>query len=234
MFTWGRAVTLSAVVVVGGAVALAAGEIGTARERVVSYPVGGALEGVAFDLGDGDIEVVGGGARGRMTVERTERFSFDHTAVTRRTVVGGVLRVRSRCPSAVPHSCSVEYRVVVPDNVPVDVTTDGGAVSFRRYRGSARVTTGRGDVDVSGFCGFSLRARADGGDVAVSTTCPPQDLSLRSTTGSVRAEVPTGRYRVDAQSASGSHAVRGVTSTGDAPFSIQALSSAGDVVVEGR
>jgi hypothetical protein len=231
---WGRVVTVSAILVVGGTVALVAGEIGSRRERLVSYPVTGALNGVAFDLGDGGIEILGGGPRAAMTVQRTERYSFGHTARTLRTVSGGVFRVRSRCPAAVPHACSVGYRVVVPDNVPVDVTTDGGAVSFRGYRGSARVTTGGGDIDVAGFCGFSLRARAGSGNVAVRTACPPQELSLRATTGSVHAVVPAGRYQVEAQSASGRHAVHGVTATGDAPFSIQALSSSGSVMVEGR
>jgi hypothetical protein len=50
----------------------------------------------------------------------------------------------------------------------------------------------------------------------------------------VRATVPTGRYQVDAASASGSLSVDGIVETADAPFSIEVLSSTGDVLVEGR
>jgi hypothetical protein len=144
-----------------------------------------------------------------------------------------MFRVRSRCPRTVLHGCSVGYRVVVPDNVPLTVQTDGGSVRFRGYRGSARVMTGGGDIDVSGFCGFSLQARAEGGgDIDATTACPPPQLSLRTTTGSVPARAPAGRYRVDASTSRGQAAVRGVTVDAGAPFAIQALSSSGAVSVE--
>jgi DUF4097 and DUF4098 domain-containing protein YvlB len=133
-----------------------------------------------------------------------------------------------------PRACSVTYRVVVPDNVPIDVRTGSGRVSFRDYRGSARVSTRSGDIDVAGFCGFSLTARAVSGHVDVGAACPPQQLSLRASSGPIHAVVPAGRYQVDATSASGGHVVRGVDARSDAPFAIQALSSSGDVVVEGR
>jgi hypothetical protein len=50
----------------------------------------------------------------------------------------------------------------------------------------------------------------------------------------VHVAVPTGRYQVEAESASGRHTVTGLAAVTDAPFSIQALSSSGDVAVEGR
>jgi hypothetical protein len=95
-----------------------------------------------------------------------------------------------------------------------------------------RLTTGAGDVDIAGWCGFSLQARAEGGDVRAGTTCSPQRLSLRSTTGAVHAQVPPGRYRIDASTAGGPPVVRGITSDPDAPYAIQALSSSGHVMVE--
>jgi putative adhesin len=229
--SWGRAVAVSAVLVIGAIAVLAVGALASRHERLVSYPVGGALEGVSFDLDGASLDVVAGP---RMTVQRIERYSFGHDARTTRTVSGGVLRVVSRCPSALPHACSVSYRVVVPDNVPIDVRTGSGTVTFQGYRGSARVSTRSGDIDISGFCGFSLQARSVNGRIAVGAACPPQQLSLRSTSGSIAAVVPAGRYQVDATSASGVHTVRGVEARSDAPFAIQALSSSGDVLVEGR
>jgi hypothetical protein len=59
-------------------------------------------------------------------------------------------------------------------------------------------------------------------------------MSLRSTHGDVNATVPRGRYPVEAESSGGSARVRGVASAPDAPYAIQALSSTGDVEVEGQ
>jgi len=213
---------------------LAVWRLATSERQIASYAVRGSLDGVALDLGDADVVIAGGGSRPSVGIERTDRFAFGHEAVTRRVIGGRVFRLRSRCPSTVPPSCSVRYRVTVPDNVPVDVRTASGGVRFTGYRGSARVLTASGDIDIGAFCGFSLRARAGSGDIDASTSCAPQRLSLRSSTGSVHAHVPAGRYQIDAESASGRKAVRGLVSATDAPFSIQALSSSGDVLVERR
>jgi hypothetical protein len=231
---WGI-VVMASVLVVGGAVAaLAIASVTTSHERVVSFDVRGSLSSVMLDVDDADVMVTGGGRRAVLGVQRTDRYAFGHDADVQRTVAGEELRLRSRCPNAVPRACSVSYRVVVPDNVPVMVRTTSGNVSFRGYRGSARVTTRSGDVDIAGFCGFSLQARAESGDIAADAACPPQELTLRSNEGGVRVSVPPGRYQVEAESASGSESVRGLDAVADAPFAIQALSSSGDVSVEGR
>src|SRR3954451_15104819 len=229
---WGRVVAISALLVVGAAAALAAGALASARERQVSYPVTGPLNGLTFDLGAGDIVIVGGGRS--VIVTRTESYAFGHDARTTRTVSGGVLHVRSRCPTSLLGRCSVRYRVVVPDNVPVDVRTSGGSVTLSGYRGSARVVTSGGRVFVDGYCANSLELRAASGDVDASATCAPPRLVLRTRSGDVRAAVPPGRYDIDAESTSGQESVNGLESTPDAPYSIQALSGSGDVTVEAR
>jgi hypothetical protein len=203
------------------------------HELRASYSVRGALSGIALDLGDADVVVVGAGRRASVGVEHDDRFAFDHAAAAQRSIEDGVFRIRSRCPSTVPHGCTVRYRVLVPDNLPLTIRTGSGSVRLRGYRGSARITTGDGDIDVAGFCGFLLQARAKGaGDVQASTVCAPPQLTLRSTTGAVHAIVPAGRYRVEASTAHGQPVVRGIAAVGEAPFSIQAFSSSGAVVVE--
>jgi hypothetical protein len=231
---WGVVVMASSLLIVGSAAALAIASVTTSHERLVSFAVRGSLSGVALDVGGADVLIAGGGQRAVLGVTRTDRFAFGHDAVVQRSVAGTELRIHSRCPNAVPRACSVSYRVVVPDNVPVTVRTGSGTVRFQGYRGSARVTTRSGDIAIAGFCGFSLQARAESGDIAASAACAPQQLTLRSTQGSVRVSVPPGRYQVEAESASGRHSVRGLDAAPDAPFAIQALSSSGDVTVEGR
>jgi hypothetical protein len=231
---WAVLVLACAVLVVGATAALLVATVASSRERIVRFGVRGELSGVALDVGDADVVIAGGGRRAVLDVQRTDRFAFRHDAEVRRTVAAGQLQIRSRCPTTIPRSCSVRYRVVVPDNVPVDVRTEGGTVQLRGYRGSARVTTRSGDIDIGAFCGFSLQAGSETGDITAGAACALQRLSLRSTDGNVHAVVPLGRYQVEAESASGSERVSGLAAAADAPYSIQALSSSGDVVVEGR
>jgi hypothetical protein len=232
---WGRLVAVSAALVGGAAIVLAGWAAASAQERRVSYAVRGALNGLALDVGAADVEIVGVGRRPAVEVLRTDRYAFGHDVRTRRSVADGVFRLRSRCPvTALARSCSVRYRVLVPDNVPVTVHTADGTVGFRDYRGSARVSTGSGDVQVESFCGFGLQVRTESGAVDVDAACPLQRLSLRTTSGAIRAVVPPGRYRVDAESTSGSAVVRGLVAAPDALFELQALSTSGDVTVETR
>ncbi len=232
--SWGWLVTVSAFALLTAGLVMAVWWAATDEERTATYQVRGSVTGITLDIGEADLQIVGGGSQASLQVSHTDRFSFGHPAEADRIVRRGELRLRSRCPNAVPRACSVGYRVVVPDNVPVTVRTTGGAVTFRGYRGSARVTTRSGDIDVAGFCGFSLEARAESGDIDAGAACAPQQLAVRSNEGSVHVTVPPGRYQVEAESASGSEAVSGLDAVAEAPFAIQALSSSGNVSVEGR
>jgi hypothetical protein len=222
----------SAVVVVGCALVLAAWWLRSSETRIATYSVRGAVSRITLDLGGANAVVVGGGSARAVQVQRTDEFSFGRRARADRAVSGGVLRLRSRCPVTVLASCSASYRVSVPDNIPVSVRTSSGDVHFTAYRGSASIATTSGNITVGGYCGFLLQARAESGDVRASTSCSPERLVLRSRSGDVRAIVPAGRYRIDADSDGGSRRVAGLTPAEDAPFQIQALSSAGDVDVE--
>jgi hypothetical protein len=221
-------------VVVGvAAITLGIWSVASSQERRVVYAVDGAVMGVSLDLGDADVLVLGGGRTTSVAVQHVDHYGFGHAPTAQRSVAGGVFRVRSRCPRTILHGCSVSYRVVVPDNVPLAIRTDEGSVRFDGYRGSARITTGRGDIDIDGFCGFALQARADhGGDIDASTACPPPQLSLRTTTGAVHVHVPPARYRVDASTSGPRPRVTGVATDAGAPFAIQALSGSGPVTVE--
>jgi len=230
---WGRLVALCGAVVGVAAIVLAVWSLASSQERRVTYAVQGAVTGVSLDLGDADVVVLGGGRTTSVSVLHVDRYGFGHAPIAQRSVAGGVFRVRSRCPRTVLHGCAVTYRVVVPDNVPLTVRTGDGSVRFAGYRGSARITTGRGDIDIDGFCGFALQARADdGGDIDASTACPPPQLTLRTTTGAVHVHVPAARYRVDASTSGPRPRVTGVTTDAGAPFAIQALSGSGAVTVE--
>lgn len=230
---WGWLVASSACLLLGVAIALAVWWAASAERRTGFYAVRGTLSSILLDIGDADAEIVGSRTRPTVEVRRTDSFAFGRPAGARRDVSGGVLRLDSRCPETVLPTCSAHYRLTVPDNVPVTVRTDSGDVSFRSFRGSARIDTRTGDISAEGFCGFSLQARADTGSVRATAACAPERLLLRSRTGNVDAVVPAGRYRIDADSDEGARRVAGVTAADDAPFQIQILSGTGDVNLEG-
>lgn len=229
---WALLVAGSAVVLAGCALVLGIWWLQSSETQIATYSVRGAVSQITLDLGGASATVVGGGSARAVQVQRTDEFSFGRRARADRNVSGGVLRLRSRCPATVLAECSASYRVRVPDNMPVTVRTSSGDVRFSAYRGSASIATTTGDITVGGYCGFLLQARAETGDVRASTSCSPERLVLRSRSGDVRAIVPAGRYRVDADTDGGTRRVIGLTPAEDAPFQIQALSSAGDVDVE--
>ena len=194
------------------------------------YRILGDVAGLRLQLGDADVEIDGGASA--IEVRRLDEFSFGAPAVERRDVENGTVTVISRCPDQVLGSCRVRYRLTVPDNVPLDIETARGNVDVAGVRATVHISTGSGAIRATGFCGFSLQAVSDTGNVSTTSECSADRLELRSRTGNVHAVVPPARYTVDAQSDTGDVRTRGLVSSDDAPFQIQALSTDGDVTVE--
>lgn len=230
MATWWWLVAACALVLVLVAATLAIWWATTRETRTTTYRVLGELAGIRLDLGDADLEIDGGGAA--VEVVRTDRFAYGAPANETRTVAGGTLSIVSRCPRQVLGSCSASYRLTVPDNVPIEIETSRGAVSLSGLRATVQASTRSGPISATGFCGFTLRASSDTGDVSAVSECSPDRLELRSRSGDVHAVVPAARYQIDAQSESGTSRVRGLTDTEDAPFQVQAMSTSGNVTVE--
>ena len=230
---WWWLVAVSAVVLVGAAAILGVWWAASSQTRTPTYRVVGTLSAIELDLDDASVEITGGGS-GPVVVERTEKFAFGRPPTTQRSEEDGVFKIVSRCPETIVGTCDVDYRIAVGDNVQVNVRTSSGRVRVNRLNGSARIATESGSISVDGFCGFQLTARSAAGDVRGAADCSPDRLELRSGSGDVHAVVPTGRYRVDANSDGGSTDVRGIVVSDDATFAVQAISGTGDVLVEGR
>jgi Putative adhesin len=204
----------------------------TRQTRITTYHVVGDLSSIALDVGSADVEI-DGGASGAVEVRRTDRFAFGHPARERRSADGEAVSIASRCPDQLLGACHSSYRVSVPDNVGVTVRTTSGSVVIAGLRASARIASTAGSVTATAFCGFSLRATSESGDLRAAAECSPDRLELRSGSGDVQAVLPPGGYQVDASSDSGRARVTGVSVADDAPFAVQALSGSGDVSVEG-
>jgi hypothetical protein len=203
----------------------------SSETRTTAYGVTGDLSTVRLDLGSADVEVDGGGDA--VEVRRVDEFAFGHAPTEQRVVAPGQLTIVSRCPRQVIGRCRSSFRVTVPDNVAIQVQTSSGSVRLSGVRASVSVQTGSGDVSADGFCGFSLRAVSEAGNLRATADCSTERLELRSRSGNASAVVPAGRYRVDAESDTGDRVIRGVTPDDDAPYAVQVLSTTGDVAVAG-
>lgn len=230
--SWTVLVAASVAVLLLAALALGIGWAASSQTRIGTYVVRGTPERIELDLRAGSAEILGGGS-GSVLVRRTDRFAFGHDADERRSAEAGVFRVSSRCPSLVVGQCAANYRLTVPDNVPVVVRTADGAVRLSAFRGSARIETRGGDVNVDAFCGFGLSVKTVSGGARATASCSPQRLDLRSTSGSLDATVPSASYRVEADSDGGRRQVTGLEMADEAPFEIRALSGSGDVTLRG-
>ena len=227
---WWWLVAASVLVLAIAAAALAISWLLTRETRTTTYRALGDLAAVHLDLGAADVEVDGGATA--VEVKRVDEFAFGKPSVEHHRIQDGMLDVSSRCPQQVIGACHATYHVTVPDNVPLEIETSSGAIRLAGVRASVQLSSGSGDITVTGFCGFSLRAAADAGDVVVASQCSADRLEVRSRSGAVHAIVPAGRYQIDASSDLGATRVRGLTQVDDGAFQIQALSGSGDVTVE--
>lgn len=222
----------STAIVVLVVVALAIGWLASRRSRTATYSVAAPLSQVNLDVSSGDATIVGSSSS-TLQVRRIEDYAFGRAAREQRALSRGVLTISSRCPKIVVGSCSASYELEVPQSVAVEVRTDDGDVRMTGFSGDVSVSTRSGSVDVEAYCGFSLSARSDAGNLHVATACAPQYLDLETGSGDAVALVPPGHYRIGASSGSGQERVGGVVRDDRAPFTIDVHSASGSAEIEG-
>jgi len=219
----GSATTLS----IAGAV-LGVLWVSSAKTHTVTSHLPASLRGIELHVQSGDVAIVGGSQTG-VAISTSNRSVFGHGPRERRSLRAGILQISSGCPQMVVGSCSANYRIDVPNDVPISIRTEHGDIRLDGYRGSADIATDTGAIRVEGYCGFVLGAASASGNVTVSSACSPERLTLRSDSGDVSATVPPGNYRIQAASNAGATSVRGLTDDGGAPWAIQVLSNTGSV-----
>jgi len=228
---WTVLVTASFALLLAGALVLGIWWLASSRTKSAAYYTGPAARtGIEVNVQSGNVTIVGGSQVG-VFVNRTDRSVFGHGPREQVFVRGGILHLVSTCPSLVVGSCVSNYRLNVPDDVPVSVRAEHGNISLDGYHGSADLATDHGAISVEGYCGFVLGAASASGNVTVNAACSPERLILRSDSGTIAATVPTGDYQINASSSSGSAHVYGLVNDNGAPWDIQALSNSGNVTV---
>ena len=215
---------------VGAAVVLSVLWLSTIKTTSSALQLSSPPLGIELRVQSGDVVVVGGSQSG-VSITHSDDSVFGHAPQEQRSISAGIVHISSNCPQLVIGHCWANYRLDVPNDVPLSIRAANGTVHVVGYHGSADIATNGGAISVQGYCGFVLGAASASGDISVSATCSPERLTLRSDTGDVTADVPAGSYRIQAASNSSATSVDGVTNDGGAPWAIQALSNSGSVKV---
>ncbi len=164
------------------------------------------------------------------------------------TVSRGVLTISASCPSDDSH-CNVSFQVRLPRALPLQASTQLGAVQVTGMTGSVQVydalgsvqlanlagpvtaTDALGDIDGTGLRGARASLTADLGDIDVAFTSPPTLITANDQDGAVMIRVPgTASYAVMASAQLGSTSVT-IPRSASSPHVIMASSQLGDVTV---
>lgn len=214
---------------------------GTAKQSSRGFT---APDGALTLLVDNDVAVVPGKA-GRLTVQRW--LTGKATQRAEWTLHGDTLTLTAPC-HGMSVNCGARYRVAVPPDLALRVSTHYGDVSVRGMTNGVDVDGTNGDIDLSGDSGAiriasaygdvsgerlgstDVLARSQNGDVRLSFATTPKRVGVTSTYGDVDLAVPKGSYHVATRTRYGD--VRSAVS--DDPASDRSLavsSDNGDVVV---
>ncbi|MET9529897.1 DUF4097 family beta strand repeat-containing protein [Streptomyces sp. NPDC006649] len=179
------------------------------KSSTTTYEVGVASQ-LSVDTTAGDVHIV---ASDRSDLKVTEKitYSADKPRTSHTSRDGKVMLKDHDCRSG---SCSVSYRIMVPERL------------------SSRISSGGGNISGSALAGNTV-AETKGGDVNLAFAKAPADLDAFSAGGDVDIRVPAGHYAVQAQANGGDRKV-GVTVDKGSVHKVKARSNGGDVTVVPR
>lgn len=150
-----------------------------------------------------------------------------------RSVVDGVLTVVGRCPEF-GIGCRIEVQLTIPHGTTARIATGAGAIVATGLDVPVLdLQSSTGSIDVVDVSTARLLARSGARDVGVSFFRPPSVARVESGAGNVDLNVPYGRYRVDAEGATGVVIVDVIQDPGAARLLV-ARSSAGGVTIRSR
>jgi hypothetical protein len=139
-------------------------------------------------------------------------------------VVDGVLEVEGHCPLFGSYWCDVDYRLEVPNDVDVlissdndrvyvsdiagdvQINADNGRVELVRLSGTVHAETDNGRLEGDGLSSDSVTAMSDNGRVELDFVDAPSFVRAETDNGSIDIALPDvdGGYNVDTQTDNGS------------------------------
>lgn len=202
---------------------------GLTKEAERTYTVKGKVTALSATTHGGDIEVVPIDAGGSVKV--TEKYEYNKQKPSpEHGVKDGRLTLKAE-ECGMGRKCAVNYRVLLPRNASVDLRTSGGDIIVHGASGGIAAETSGGDITVADSSARTAKARTSGGDVDLALSSAPDEVSGRTSGGSVTIRLPKGSsYSVDASTSGGTRKVSVPTDEGSA-HKVAARTSGGDVSV---
>ncbi|MFJ9412574.1 DUF4097 family beta strand repeat-containing protein [Streptomyces sp. NPDC101227] len=168
------------------------------------------MSGLSVATTAGDVRVI---ASDRAGLKVTEKFTYtaDKPKTSHISRDGHVTLKDRDCRSG---SCSVSYRIEIPEDL------------------AATIVSGGGDITGAALAGRTV-AKTNGGDVYLSFAQAPAGIDAFSGGGDVDLALPAATYAVRAQAGGGDRVV-GVRTGKNASHEVTARSNGGDVTVARR
>src|SRR5688500_1441872 len=139
---------------------------------------------------NGQVEIVGDAVD---EISLTAKVSHGlRRTVTHADVEGDTLVVDMDCPTGIPVWCSVDYRLVVPQDLVVDVRNENGTLTLRDLDGDVTAHGDNGTIELARLSG-DVDVETENGSVRAGGLTATE-VHARSRHGAVRltfAEAPT-------------------------------------------
>ncbi|MFF7246406.1 DUF4097 family beta strand repeat-containing protein [Embleya sp. NPDC008237] len=155
------------------------------------------------------------GEPGKITVDRRITDSVNGPDPSW-TLEGNRLKLRLNCPSFMGVACGGSYKIKIPLDIPLKVSTDNGSINASGLRQDMEFATNNGHIDIddsagnlslstdNGGIGVSrvsadrVSVQTDNGGVRLRFDTPPTNVKVRTDNGGVRISVPDDEnsYRV--------------------------------------
>jgi hypothetical protein len=102
--------------------------------------------------------------------------------------------------------CRIDYEIQAPPDIAVALTTASGNLTLVGLTGTQNAVAASGSVRVTA-AGGPVSAQSTSGNVDVTATAVTRTLTATSVSGNASVHVPSGHYRVETATSTGSSAV---------------------------
>jgi hypothetical protein len=169
-------------------------------DRHAAFPGIRALR-VSDDVGAVRLVHARAGAPVGVVTHVTEGIASPTARVVR---TGGSLTLHGSCPTVLVQECHVDYTIALPAGTRLAVDSTNGDLTVTGYASRAPLvlSTGGGDLELSGVTVPSLRLSSSAGDIKASGVRAPV-VDARSSAGDVSLELAAPARRLTAHSSAG-------------------------------
>jgi Putative adhesin len=172
------------------------------------------------DLGFESAEIVGSADATAVSMTRSYTWSLGKPSISNR-LDGDLLSIGSSCPFSVGLGCSGHVRLVVPNDLqiqvhnsdgsltlrnldgPVDLSTSDGRINASDLTGQVKLHSDDGSISATGLRADEVEATTSDGSVRLSFAQSPSSVTVDTSDGSVEVVVPSDGTTYDVTATTG-------------------------------